>query len=498
MPLVDLPPELLLRISAYLTTIELGNFRLISKHVENTIFDSFAREFFTKKQFMLEQVSLQALVDISNHPTLAPRLAEVVISTHVFPSDHELATPCGKAMYEAGYASHDVLLATGQALNMLSDAFSKLPNLRTIGLRDYNGRGRFRDGDLATWKSWAWSFGWEDMSAYSPAGQFLRPLVLISPEAILPLVFYALGQAKVSPESVHIFLRKHARLTPRSFDILNGYLGEKVRPVLGEIKELMLAIGPDTPQSYFRSDPSNGHGPATDAPLTRLLERTPKLETLRLNFDPRQSFAARFLDWLGDPVSGQAHPSTSLVTQPVLLPRLSALELGMLSISADVLLKVLTKFDLQSFSLWKVTLDDVSESGEEDHWQPLLYDLAAALPQSTRLKSVLIGFPSHTCRGVVPFRSGPRLEDPVFFKPIGAGAEGTYNTSDLAQEVKHHAGPGTSMKVWLEELSTRTIVKRQEDISDVSDSDEEAIHDDIEDDEDDEDDENDEDDDEDE
>ncbi|KAI5206430.1 hypothetical protein E4T39_02455 [Aureobasidium subglaciale] len=491
MPLVDLPPELLLRISAYLTTFELGNFRLTSKHVENIIFDSFAREFFTKKQFMLEQVSLQALVDISNHTTLAPRLSEVVISTHVFPSDHELATPCGKAMYEAGYVSHDVLLASGQALNMLSDAFSKLPNLRTIGLRDYNGRGRFRDGDLATWKSWGWSFGWEDFSAYSTSGQFLRPLVLISPEAILPLLFYALGHAKVSPESVHVFLRKHARLTPRSFDVLNGYLGEKVRPVLGEIKELMLAIGPDTQSSYFRPDSSKSHGPATEAPLTRFLQRTPKLETLRLNFDSRQSFAARFLDWLGDPVSNQAHPPTSLITQPVLLPRLTALELGMLSIPADILLKVLTKFDLESLSLWKVTLHTLSDSTEEDRWQPLLHNLSAALPQPTRLKSVLIGFPSRMYRVGGPIWSGSGLEDPVFFKPVGAGDEGTYNTSDLTQEVKHHAGPGTSMKDWLEELSTRTFVKPPEDVSDASDSGEEAIHDDIEDDENDEDDEDD-------
>ncbi|KAG9971971.1 hypothetical protein KCU98_g13542, partial [Aureobasidium melanogenum] len=75
MALLDLPPELLLRVSAFLTTSELGKFRLTSKNIEAVLFDSFAREFFTKKQFMLEQLSLQALIDISNHPTLASRLS---------------------------------------------------------------------------------------------------------------------------------------------------------------------------------------------------------------------------------------------------------------------------------------------------------------------------------------------------------------------------------------------------------------------------------------
>ena len=48
-PLLRLPQELLLRISAPLTTPDLGAFRRTCKHVEAYLFDSFAFEFFRKR-----------------------------------------------------------------------------------------------------------------------------------------------------------------------------------------------------------------------------------------------------------------------------------------------------------------------------------------------------------------------------------------------------------------------------------------------------------------
>lgn len=72
--MLRLPPELMLRISTYLNTVELGSFRLTCKDVERNLFKSFALEFFTKRQFMIERVSLDALAGIANHPTLAPYL----------------------------------------------------------------------------------------------------------------------------------------------------------------------------------------------------------------------------------------------------------------------------------------------------------------------------------------------------------------------------------------------------------------------------------------
>ena len=298
---------------------------------------------------MLEQISLQALVDISKHPTLSLRLSEVVIGTQVFPLNLELASSFGRATWLAGYVRHEVLMASGQAMHMLADAFSRLPNLRTVGLRDYNGLGRYRDGELATWKSWGWSFGWEHQDTYLPSGQYHRTLRTIPPHPILPLILYALGTANVAPESIHVFLRKYAKLTSRSFNVLDGYMGEKIRPVLGEMKELMLAIALDSPYPSFMPSLPPDSQTATDGPLARLLQCMPKLQTLCLNFDPHQSLGSNFLSWLGSPVPGTPTLSPSSTISSVALPSLAVLELCMLNVPASVLLKVLTKFHLESF-----------------------------------------------------------------------------------------------------------------------------------------------------
>jgi hypothetical protein len=51
--LVGMPLELLVHIIAtYLPTKDLGSLRLTSKYVETALFDTFAKEFFAKKQCM--------------------------------------------------------------------------------------------------------------------------------------------------------------------------------------------------------------------------------------------------------------------------------------------------------------------------------------------------------------------------------------------------------------------------------------------------------------
>lgn len=73
-PLLEIPPELLLRISSHVSTVDLGNLRRTCKQVEKRLFRDFAREFFTVRRFMVEQVSFETLLSIANHETLGPHL----------------------------------------------------------------------------------------------------------------------------------------------------------------------------------------------------------------------------------------------------------------------------------------------------------------------------------------------------------------------------------------------------------------------------------------
>jgi hypothetical protein len=54
--LIGMPLELLVHlIATYLPTKDLGALRLTSKYLETALFDTFAKEFFTKKQCAYDQ-----------------------------------------------------------------------------------------------------------------------------------------------------------------------------------------------------------------------------------------------------------------------------------------------------------------------------------------------------------------------------------------------------------------------------------------------------------
>ncbi len=101
-----------------------------------------------------------------------------------------------------GYVSRETLLQTGRAWRMLVEVFSNLPNLRKVGLRDYNGAGRIRDGEDARWRSWGWSLCSPSHTGWS------------SPAIIFPMLISALAQANARPSNVEVFLRRSQQLTP--------------------------------------------------------------------------------------------------------------------------------------------------------------------------------------------------------------------------------------------------------------------------------------------
>lgn len=128
MGLLQLPPEIISRVTSYLTTPELCAVRLTCKSLESTLFPGFAREYFSKRQFMFEHISLQAFVDIANHPTLSPYLTDVIFSLRTLLADEAYShlDPYPLRFKRiAGHLDRDFLLSTGLARDMLVEAFSK-------------------------------------------------------------------------------------------------------------------------------------------------------------------------------------------------------------------------------------------------------------------------------------------------------------------------------------------------------------------------------------
>lgn len=474
MSLEQLPLELLLRVSSHLTTPELGYLRRTCKNVEAAIFDSFAREFFTKRQFMIEYVSLQALIEIASHPTLSCHLSEVIIGLDMFKSDSAYLGAASQARYKAGHPTRDTLLETGQARDMLVEAFSKLPNLRTVGLRDYSARGRYRDGEDANWRSYGWSFGLDPgrQPTWSSHSNHHRVMDTASPVSTLPLILYALGCAHSKPESIEVFLRNRKKLKPSSLSVLDGFLAPKVLPVLTGLKKLMLTISLDGDALYGAPWLPCPQDNVTGSSLMRLLHHTPALEVLRLNFAQNQFFAQLFLDWLSTSTSGLPSatipPSQSI--PPISLPSLTSLDLGMLNIDPSTLLNVICKFNLASLSLWKVelrsdSLDNIIRNTKPDCWDFFLADLSRALPDSSRLRSVLLGY-TYQCH-----RSSTMSESvQIYFTPPAIAGSRPSSTKDLLEQVAYRAGYGTSVKEWFQSMSTRTSFAIEESESSEFDS----------------------------
>ncbi|KAK3716313.1 hypothetical protein LTR37_006463 [Vermiconidia calcicola] len=456
--ILRLPPELVLRVSSNLNTPDLGAFRRTCKQIETNLFESFAREFFTKRQFMIEHVSLAALVGIANHKTLAPYLTEVIIGCDYL-SHHEQRSYPHLERDLSGQIERGMFTETGQARDMLVDAFSNLPNLRTVGLRDYNGTGRYRDGETALWRSYGWSTGLSEEDLRITGRETLK-LGTATPDFIFPLLLFALGQAASRPAHINVFLRGQ-RLPDKSFNVLAGYMYPKVEPVLSKLRTLLLSLNDSVSVSSHDAPHDN---------LKRFLRHTPVLEHLRLNFRPGMD-ANTLLEWLGPPLHGS-----------VQLQYLTTLDLGLLSADPAVLLPIISKFPLTSLSFWKVSLQPRDALGllpDSNTWSLFLKRLGNFISRPSEFKTLMIGYPVDGSRTTSWVRDAGAVK---FASRITTDANGEKVFEDLQSQVTYRKHFGSDVRTWLEDLALRTHLPDQsgqeDDSSDESeeeDSDLDAV-----------------------
>jgi hypothetical protein len=138
--LLTIPLELLVAVSSFLSTPDLGALRLTCKQTEKSLYEWFSKEFFTKKQFMLTHKSLQALFDISKHASFSQKLSHVIIATNVYAETRhvQFRDKDAAARYCQGYNDQKTLLNTGVDREMLTESFKNLKSLQTVGIRDFN------------------------------------------------------------------------------------------------------------------------------------------------------------------------------------------------------------------------------------------------------------------------------------------------------------------------------------------------------------------------
>jgi hypothetical protein len=362
-----------------------------------------------------------------------------------------------------GYDETDVFTATGRAHIMLTAAFSNLPSLSTIGIRDYNAKGRWRDGDNTTWRSYGWSSG-EGPSNNRPR------LHCMSPEAILPLILHSLDETSTGLERIEVFLRRN-RLPDGSFDINPGFIRSKALPVLSNLKALLLSIEdrPIDMDDMLRGTHSAERLEDAFYNLRDFLRHTPLLEHLRLNFAQGRPISWRidtFLAWLGT----SSGPDIPGISMPVKLDHLTTLELGMIDIVPHTLVDLFSKFTkLEAVSLWKIELQPTRDSPDEPNydgkpmWSYYLRKIGEAFKTADNVKTFMIGWVTETHRLNVP-------EQPLRFAgKTNTDGNGVMTFEDVEDVVKYRKRVGRGVAEWLDELAEKAFLPPPPDASSYGD-----------------------------
>jgi hypothetical protein len=392
--LLTIPLELLVAISSHVSTRDLGALRLTCKQVEKSLYEWFSKEFFTKKQFMLTHESLQALVDISKHPSFSQKLTHVIIATNNYVDEPmRFINEDASARYIQGYEDQAILLATGIDRDMLTEAFMRLKNLQTVGIRDFNNHKRSRDG--INWTSWgAPTIEQETGHATRFSGNTRYTTAVGFLAHVFQVIIVALGKANQRPEEIEVLLRRNW-LNDYSFRIPD-FIYPTIKPCLLGLKKLLLRVdlSPVYLHSHFDGTPMNR---VSGRSLRHFLHYTPNLTHLRLNLPfMNVDGNSEFLQWLATPTAPQDPllVDKPLDPPPVGLAFLETLDFGQFRTQPHLILSVVAKFapTLRSLNLWQLSIlgtQSAYHDRSSNMWQPFFKSLGK-IPQ-LQLNHLMLG-----------------------------------------------------------------------------------------------------------
>lgn len=308
--LLPLPTELLVLIASDLNAEDYGALRLSCKSLADRLFPYFAEKFFTTKHFFRNYYSLSVLRDISES-RLSPYVKSVILGTELLPSDlwrwsnrnSVTVDDCLKV-----FADQRSLCASGWDRDLLFLSFSKLPNLESVSVLEYEGdcfedeldTPRTNETTKAGYglKGLMAEFGIRDMSAFRQ-DEFDEEEVGIScvqavlaaaartrrPLKTFKIIYHSGGQRAIACDALHIpFFQK-----------------KEIPPILATIEELHL----DVFQKRLTPWPLvTGAGQVFDTvecdtfPLRVFLGHTSQLRRLTLGQLNHQESKDGFWDWL--------------------------------------------------------------------------------------------------------------------------------------------------------------------------------------------------------
>ncbi|CAK7275231.1 hypothetical protein SEPCBS119000_006590 [Sporothrix epigloea] len=381
-----LPVELLLRITRHFETADLCAFRLCSRTLERALHYFFMDEFFRSKQFMLTEFSLQTLLDMARHPVISQTLRHVSIGLEdflVYRQHHPTNTKLAAFLITA-VVEQKALMTNGSAVRLLATAFSLLPNLETVQLRDYDSYTPYRGRPFEALRSHGlWRlrehFGWRSKKMMR-----ITCSPIFSTQAFA-IVMMALAQSNARPSNLEVSSKHRNGIHYFALDLapmprldLHGGGGDgggedkvHVFQVLAGLRRLHLhlrfgflsAVADDFGISDYLPHRDYTHPASVDClPLCVWLAHCPKLEWLRLNLENETDVDNNIvLGQLGVPLPDfYPFPPGSEASRDITLPfasHLRRLDLGRACCYQSVLFSVLHRLPaLEHLSLWRSTL----------------------------------------------------------------------------------------------------------------------------------------------
>ncbi|KAH8733920.1 hypothetical protein BGZ61DRAFT_343755 [Ilyonectria robusta] len=398
-PFQKIPLEVLLRITCFLGTPDLGRVRLTCRSIEQSLDTTFIKEFFTRKQFMLSDHSLQALIDISKS-RLGVHLRMVHFGLDHYPPPTAVRRTAND-QYEKRqlerYADMFTLWSTGYQRDMLAEAFRNLPNLEDVVIRDFNSRKRARDGPFFQWTSYGSTTANRETDSNIIQNRYnSREQKFTSnfSSQVFSAVLMALGQAGARPKGIEVMARNNNHLKSFAFNI-PPYMEASVLPVLQNLEKLHLDVNMIWRTEPVVSAPDPNLLLASDFMLCKFLLNTTHLRHLRINEAGKDDIR----------LSG------------FLICHLEELNLGFMHVEASWVLNVVRKVapTLKRLQLWKLTLrrglpdNHVGAPPKVNFWGKFLERLKG-IP-GLELRHIMVGSvqqhwysrPSHS---LVTFRDG--------------------------------------------------------------------------------------------
>ncbi|KAL7934061.1 hypothetical protein V8C35DRAFT_303119 [Trichoderma chlorosporum] len=372
--LVQIPAEILDRITWHLTTPELCNLRLTCKSVEEALYFRFTAEFFTRKQFMVSEFSLKALIDISKS-----RLSECLRHVHLGIDQLDLAIVPWQSldmgpvqMFQHRLVEQETLWTLGLVPKYLAEAFANLSNLESVVVRDFNSNRRSRDGPHAHWLSYGTQTMFKETTVRprSPLNRgFTDPTRQDYASRLFKAVIHALGMAKASPATIEVMERHGNMLLDSAFQIHPSSEAD-IAPVLRGLKRLHLCLDVTMHAKTFRNQNAQiDH----QFYLAKFLRYCDGLEELRINGDRDHHFNAhgslhKLFDWFAatepatatkDAASSRTQGATNTKVPPpppAAFPRLENISLGMMALTVDAIVNFVAKVAgaLQYLELWRI------------------------------------------------------------------------------------------------------------------------------------------------